>query len=79
MAFFGVCDEGNRSQVNYLIDGTQTCGKGANTVISVVHHFLQHFAQNREEIFLHADNYVGQNKNNALSGVESEGWIKYIM
>ena len=63
---FGVCDEGNRSQVNYLIDEAQTCGKGANTVISMVHHFLQHFAQNQEEIFLHADNCVGQNKNNAM-------------
>ena len=63
---FGVCDEGNRSQVNYLIDEAQTCGKGANTIISMVHHFLQHFAQNQQEIFLHADNCVGQNKNNAM-------------
>ena len=27
---FGVCSEGRNSQVNYLIDESQSCGKGAN-------------------------------------------------
>ena len=28
---FGVCDEGNNSQINYLIDEAQSCGKEANS------------------------------------------------
>ena len=63
---FGVCNKGNRSQVKYLIDEVQTC-KGANTVTSMVHLFLQHFAQNQGKISLRADNCVNQNKNNATT------------
>jgi len=33
---FGVCDEGNSSQINYLIDEAQSCGKGANSIIESV-------------------------------------------
>jgi len=60
---FGVCDEGNNTQVNYLIDEAQSCGKGANSNVSMVHHFLQHYTHGEENISLHADNCVGQNKN----------------
>ena len=63
---FGVCDEGTSSQVNYLIDEAQSCGKGANSIVSMVHHFLQNFAHGANNILLHADNCVGQNKNNAM-------------
>ena len=55
---FGVCDEGSNSQVNYLIDEAQSCGKGANSIVSMVHHYLKFYAQN---IALHADNCVGHN------------------
>jgi len=63
---FGVCDEGNNSQVNYLIDEAQSCGKGANSIISMVHHFLENYSHGEGSISLHADNCVGQNKNNAM-------------
>ena len=63
---FGVCDEGNITQVSYLIDEAQSCGKGANTIISMVHHYLENYTHGEESIALHADNCVGQNKNNAM-------------
>ena len=63
---FGVCDEGNSSQINYLIDEAQSCGKGANSIVSMVHHFLQYFTHGEGNVLLHADNCVGQNKNNTM-------------
>ena len=38
--------------------------KGLNATISLLHHFLDN-AMPLPEIFLHADNCIGQNKNNA--------------
>ena len=38
---FGVCCEAIPEQVNYLIDECMDTGKGANTVISYLHHYLQ--------------------------------------
>ena len=65
-AIFGVCCEGIPRQVNYLIDEAFETGKGANTVISLLHHFLAYHAMGEVELHLHADNCVGQNKNNTL-------------
>ena len=39
-AVFGVCCEGIPCQINYLIDKACETGKGANTVVSLLHHFL---------------------------------------
>jgi hypothetical protein len=39
-AVFGVCCEGIPRQVNYLIDEASDTGKGANTVVSLLHHFF---------------------------------------
>ena len=63
---FGVCSEGESKQINYLIDEADTTGKGANTTISYLHHFLETHAVKTDTITLHADNCVGQNKNNAF-------------
>ena len=63
---FGVLCEGNNKQVNYLIDENDTTGKGADSVISMVHHYLQKYGQNERQLHLHADNCSGQNKNNAF-------------
>ena len=62
---FGVCSEGRNTQVNYLIQESQSCGKGANSIVSMVHHCLCNFSH-AEELCLHADNCVGQNKNNTM-------------
>ena len=38
-------------------------GKGANTIISMLHHFFEHHAFGETKVHLHADNCTGQNKN----------------
>lgn len=65
-AIFGVCCEGIPRQVNYLIDEAFNTGKGANTVISLLHHFLGHHSLGELQLSLHADNCSGQNKNNMV-------------
>ena len=64
---FGVHAEGLSSQVNYLIDEATSTGKGANCVISYLHHCLTQFGLGEKEMHLHADNCVGQNKNSCCS------------
>ena len=63
-----MCDEGNNSQVNYLIDEARSCGKGANSIVSMVQHYLENSTHGEANILLHADNCVGQNKNNTMIG-----------
>ena len=58
---FGVCCEGIPHQ---FIDEACDTGKGANTVVSLLHHLENH---SLGEVNLHhADNCVGQNKNNVV-------------
>ena len=63
---FGVTCEPTGVQMNYLIDESETIGKGANATISLLHHFLEVHGLKEANLLLHADNCVGQNKNNAL-------------
>lgn len=61
---FGMCaEEVTYVQLNLLIDEAQFCGKGADSVVSMVHHYLQHFALGEGKVCLQADNCVAQNKN----------------
>ena len=53
-------------QVNYLIDEALDTGKGANTVVSLLHHFLATYSLGEVKVQLHADNCSGQNKNNTV-------------
>ena len=62
---FGVSCELHSFQVNYLIDEAQDVGKGADATISLLHHFFATHGLNEDVVKLHADNCVGQNKNNA--------------
>ena len=63
---FGICCEGSRIQTNYLIDEAESIGKGANSIISYVHHYLESHGVGEKNLQLQADNCVGQNKNNAM-------------
>ena len=65
-AIFGVCCDGVPRQVNYLIDEAFNTGKGAKTVISLLHHFLANHTLGEVDLGLHADNCTGQNKNNMV-------------
>ena len=62
---FGICSEGKAQQVNYLIDENDNAGKGANCVVSMLHHYLEANTCTGQHL-LHADNAVGQNKNNTV-------------
>ena len=53
-------------QVNFLTDEAGDCGKGENSVISMLHFFFDHHGLGEQELYLHADNRVGQNKNNTV-------------
>lgn len=63
---FGVCCEGIPRQVNYLINESAQTGKGANSVISYLHHFFDKHGLGETDVHVHADNCTGQNKNNYL-------------
>ena len=52
--------------MNYLIDEAEVIGKGANATISLLHHFLEVHGMKVPHLLLHADNCIGQNKNNAF-------------
>ena len=62
---FGVHAEGTSQQVNYLIDEAVTLGKGANVVVSLLHHYLE-TRGDASSFHLHADNCAGQNKNKTM-------------
>ena len=46
---FGICDEGNNTQLNFLIDEAQSCGKGANSIVSMVHYYLEHIPMEKKK------------------------------
>ena len=61
---FGVMCEAILRQLNYLINEATSVGKGANSTISMVHHYFTHHGLGETRAHLHADNCSGQNKNN---------------
>ena len=66
LGLFGINNEAAQIQINYIIPECSQTGKGANTVISLLHHFLDNFTLGEDNLYLHADNCVGQNKNNCV-------------
>ena len=52
--------------MNYLTDEASATGKGANTVISLLHHFFDHYTYGETSVHLHADNCSGQNINHHI-------------
>lgn len=54
---FGVCSEAKGEQVHYLIDENDSPGKGANCVVSLLHHYLESKTSIGQHL-LHADNAV---------------------
>lgn len=63
---FGVCSEAKGEQVHYLINENDNPGKGTNCVVSMLHHYLESKTSVGQHLFLHADNAVGENKNNTV-------------
>ena len=65
-ALFGICNEAINRQITYVIDESADCGKGANGVISYLHHYLNTYGVGEKFLHLQADNCSGQNKNNIM-------------
>ena len=70
-AIFGICCEAIPRQVNFIIDEASDTGKGANTVVSLLDYFFEHYGLGETTVSLHADNCSRQNKNNTM--------VKYLM
>ena len=63
---FGVVCEAILQAIHYLIDEGMNTGKGANAIISLLHHFFEVHGLGETSTHLHADNCSGQNKNNYM-------------
>lgn len=63
---FGVAIEGQHHQINYLIDEDQGIGengagiKGANGVVSMLHHCLTTYGSGEKSCVIHCDNCAGK-------------------
>lgn len=66
VGIFGVMSETSNKQVNYLIPESVSSTKGSNLITSLFHHYLEQYSKGEDVMYLHADNCVGQNKNNIL-------------
>jgi hypothetical protein len=75
---FGLCCEAIPFQINYLIDEAVVTTKGANSVISYLHHFLSVHSMGAKHLSLSCDNCSGQNKNNAMLQVDTMSTIILI-
>ncbi|XP_052254611.1 uncharacterized protein LOC127860544 isoform X2 [Dreissena polymorpha] len=53
-------------QVFFLADDGQSHGKGANAVVSQVHHYLNTYGLGEQHAHFQCDNCCGQNKNNIV-------------
>lgn len=60
-----MCETPNK-QVNYLIPESVSSTKGSNLITSLFHHYLEQNSKGEDVMHHHADNCVGQNKNNIL-------------
>ncbi|KAH3705704.1 hypothetical protein DPMN_080782 [Dreissena polymorpha] len=63
---YGISCEGSGKQVFYLADEGQSHGKGANAVVSQVHHHLNTYGLGEQHAHFQCDNCCGQNKNNIV-------------
>lgn len=68
IGIFGVMCETVNKQVNYLLPESVGRTKGSNVVVSLFHNYLENYSHGEDTMFIHADNCVGQNKNNILLG-----------
>lgn len=63
-SLFGILNEKSKIQTNFLVDESCSIGKGPNSVISMLHYYLE--KNPADHIIAFADNCVSQNKNNAM-------------
>uniref|UniRef100_A0A0K8TWY0 DUF7869 domain-containing protein n=1 Tax=Bactrocera latifrons TaxID=174628 RepID=A0A0K8TWY0_BACLA len=63
---FGITDEKQKVQYNYMLDEKDDVGKGPNCFVSILHYHLETYYKDTETLVLLCDNCVGQNKNNTV-------------
>ncbi|GFR74827.1 hypothetical protein ElyMa_000439300 [Elysia marginata] len=63
---FWINNEAFGRQINILFNESHNTGKGANTVVSYLHFYLDNYSLGETELQLHADNCAGQNKNSVM-------------
>ncbi|KAG8266542.1 hypothetical protein J6590_108221 [Homalodisca vitripennis] len=68
VGIFGVMCETKNQQINYLIPESVSTTKGSNLIVSLFDHYLESNSSGEDVMYIHADNCVGQNKNNILMG-----------
>jgi hypothetical protein len=61
---FGIQDEANGEQINYVLDENELLDKGVNGTLSLVFDAIKWFKKGEKHLKLTCDNAVGQNKNN---------------
>ena len=66
IGIFGINNEAVGRQINYVIPESIATGKGPNAIASMLHHYLENFSLGESILYIHADNCVGQNKNNVI-------------
>ena len=76
---FGVHCEAVPCQVNFLCNEAGDCGKGANTVVSQLHYYLENHGMGETDMYLHADNCTGQNKNMASTDTQAHQYYPLFL
>jgi len=61
---FGIQNELNGEQINYVLDENELLDKGINGTLSLVFNGIKQFSRGERHLKLTCDNAVGQNKNN---------------
>lgn len=67
VGLFGIMNDTVKVQHNFVIPESCSVAKGANAIVSYLHHYLEHHGLGEKNLYLHADNCVAQNKNNIVT------------
>ena len=67
VGIFGIANESGCVQHNYGIPKNMLTRKGANCILSMIHHYLAERENSiKDTLYCHSDNYIWQNKNNIV-------------
>ncbi len=68
VGLFGIMCDTIKKQANFVIPEANIINKGGNAIVSYLNYYFEHHGLKETEMLLHADNAVGQNKNNIVLG-----------